>query len=616
MAKLKLKWWTKRRHKLSSPQAGLSILGLLGLFALITLLTVYQTVRQSALQVLERDTHSSLLQWHGQLDAELKRHAYLPALLAVGQEVQTFLSDPQPDNASVARVNAYLAHANRIAHTAVIYVLRADGQTLAASNWQDDASFIGQNFSFRPYYQQAMRGELAHYFALGTTSGERGYYFAAPVWGVKVNAGIAPVLGAVVVKIDVNDIEAAWAFDDMDFIATDANGVVFMSSRASWLYRALQPLSAAYLAELSRSQRYHRAKIQPLIDVHLTPRQSNQHITVDGVAHLVLHYDMDADAGWQLYLLANESRVTRSVAMALLLAAMMLVLSILLVYLLWKNQRQRREYEHQARRELAAKVEERTRELRKTQEELVQAAKMAALGQLSAGINHEINNPLTAIRAYADNAVQFLDIGKTAIVRSNLTEIVALTERMAAITRQLKTFSRKSTGQIERCDLGSALDAALRMVQPKLTATKVDVQQQRDETVRYAWADAVWLEQILVNLLTNAVEAVQEHASQTTPCVWVSLTGGQTAGQVCIQVRDNGVGISDTIRHHVFEAFFTTKTIGKGLGLGLSISYRLARDMHGDLSVQNAPEGGAIFTLTLPIADSEPCHDNTQRTNT
>lgn len=588
----------------------MSILGLLALFSLITLLTVYQTVRQSALQVLERDASSLLLQWHGQLDSALKRHAYLPALLAEEQEVRTFLTAQSPhvptDAIMLDAMNRYLEQLNTIAHTSVIYLMRPDGLTVATSNWQAPLPFIGRNFNFRPYYQQAMQGRIAHYFALGTTSKERGYYFSAPVYNAATPSTPRTILGVVTVKIDVDDMESAWSFPNMEFVVTDADDIIFMSSQGGWLYASLQALSSRRLAELRQDQRYVDIAIKPLRDVVIRPRQSHQQIRANGVPYLVLHYDMDTSAGWQLYLLADESRVTRSVVIALSLAGMMLVLSVLLVYLLWKNQRQRREYEQHARSELAAKVEERTRELRKTQEELVQAAKMAALGQLSAGINHEINNPLTAIRAYADNAVQFLDIGKTTIVRSNLVEIVGLTERMAAITRQLKAFSRKSTGQIERCDVYQALDSAFSIVQPKLAQTAVVVQQERRENARYVQADQVWLEQILVNLLTNAVEAVQDQAEQQ---VWVTLSvveqsqqDGQTAAHVCVQVRDNGAGISDTIRQQVFEAFFTTKTIGKGLGLGLSISYRLARDMHGDLRVQNAPEGGAVFTLTLPTA--------------
>ena len=597
----------KRQWQRTFADPGVSILGLLGLFALITLLTVYQTVQQSAMQVLERDASSLLLRWHAQLDATLQRYAYLPEVLAEGQTVKAFLQNSMHDDAALQGVRRYLVEVNRIAHTSVVYLMRPDGQTVATSNWQDrSGTFEGKNFNFRPYFQEAINGNhQAHYFALGTTSSERGYYFAAPVYDP---AHVQHITGVVVVKVDVSDIEKSWSFPDMELLVTDNDDIVFMSSREAWLYHGLRPLNAKQLERLKYHQRYSaiadKPFVPPALPLPLQPRQSQQQVSVGGVPYLALYFDMEDSAGWHLYLLADKSRVVRAVATAMILASMMLILSVLLVYLLWKNQRQRRAYEKKARSELAAKVEERTQQLRRTQEELIQAAKMAALGQLSAGINHEINNPLTAIRAYADNAVQFLDIGKPQLVQQNLQQIIKLTEHMAAITRQLKAFSRKSTGQIETCDMFRALDSALNIVQPTLARTPIVVQQERDPAARYGLADQVWLEQILVNLLTNAAEAVQEQAQQhisiQLTVAELTTVNGQTASQVRVRIRDNGPGISDTIRQQVFEAFFTTKAVGKGLGLGLSISYRLAKDMHGDLQVDNAPEGGAIFTLSLP----------------
>lgn len=571
------------------------------LFISVTLLTVYYSVRQNAEQRLQQETRNSMTQLVNQLSSTLGQHAYLPALLAETPEIQAFLQNQMPSDTAQSLINPYLAKINRIAATLDIYLLNTDGTTVAASNWDSTASFIGRNFAFRPYFQEAMRGKLGRYFALGTTSGERGYYFASAVRKPEEN-----IRGVVVVKVAIKMVEQNWEQKNTDFMVTDPDGIVFIASQEHWRLHALQALPAATQESLRQNHRYDDIDIPPLADLRmLTPVGEFQNAHEGSRHYLVLHEPM-AFAGWDVYLLADRQGVTRQVILTLLLTALMLSLTVLLVYLLWKNQRQRREYEQQTLGKLEAKVEERTRELRQAQEELVQAAKMAALGQLSAGINHELNNPLTAIRAYADNAVQFLDIGKVAIARSNLGEIVHLTDRMATITRQLKTFSRKSTGQIETCDLYRALDSALSISQPKLAQTRVVLEEQRSEAARYVQADLIWLEQILVNLLTNAAEAVQEQAEQR---IRVTLQAFQ--GQVSVQVCDNGAGISEQSMPHVFEAFFTTKTIGKGLGLGLSISYRLAKDMHGNLSVANAPEGGAIFTLTLPQADLEKGHDDT-----
>ncbi|MEB4590924.1 ATP-binding protein [Candidatus Thiothrix sp. Deng01] len=566
------------------------------LFSGVTLLTVYYAVRQNAEQRLQQETDALTQQVAAQLEAELAKYAYLPGLLAENPDVQLLLQSPQADAALAARLNQMLEKANRITGASDIYLLRPDGLTIAASNWdQEEASFIGKDFSFRPYFQQAMQGRLGRYYALGTTSGERGYYLASPV-----RNSTGTITGVMTVKINISLHEANWQWRSAHCIVTDPEGVVFLSSNPAWRLHSLQTLSPAVLASLRKNHRYADLQIPPLPNLRLDPAAASQYAT-DGVRQYLAQRLAMASAGWTVYVLNDASSITHSVVLTLLLTTFMLALTLLLLYLLWKNQRQRREYEQEAREELEAKVEERTRELGHTQKELVQAAKMAALGQLSAGINHELNNPLTAIRAYADNAAQFLDIGKPDIARHNLTEIIGLTERMAAITRQLKTFSRKSAGQIETCDLHRALDSALSIMQPKLAQTHIVLEQQRAEGARFVQADQVWLEQILVNLLSNAAEAVQE---QTDQRIWITLQ--QADGQTCVAVRDNGPGISRQAMPHVFEAFFTTKTIGKGLGLGLSISYRLARDMHGDLSVGNAPEGGAVFTLSLPSANGSP----------
>ena len=166
---------------------------------------------------------------------------------------------------------------------------------------------------------------------------------------------------------------------------------------------------------------------------------------------------------------------------------------------------------------------------------------------------------------------------------------------MATITRQLKTFSRKSSGQMETCDLHRALDSALSIVQPKLSQSWVRLTQQRTDDTRYVQADLVWLEQILVNLISNAVEAVQEQHDQQ---VWITLQTTDT--HISVSVRDNGMGISEAAMPHVFEAFFTTKTIGTGLGL--SLVQRVLKDHGGDLRLSNSASGGAQVRIWLPVS--------------
>jgi two-component system C4-dicarboxylate transport sensor histidine kinase DctB len=233
-------------------------------------------------------------------------------------------------------------------------------------------------------------------------------------------------------------------------------------------------------------------------------------------------------------------------------------------------------------------------ELKSKQDELVQAAKLAALGQMSAGMVHEINQPLAGIRGYADNALTLLTLGRHDTARDNLHEIVALTERMARISGQLKQFARKSSGRLVPVVAADAIESALAMLAASLRADNIVVEWDRPALALSVLADDVRLQQVMINLVRNAQDAMRA-VSERRLSVGVSAT----AEWVEIVVRDSGPGIGAEALAHVFDPFFTTKSAGEGLGLGLSISEGIVRGFGGRLSAANHPAGGAIFTLTL-----------------
>lgn len=562
--------------------------------------TVYYSVSRSAQARLQENSGYYLTRLTGSLEAALARHSYLPVLLAQEPFIQDYLQH-KDGTISIADLNRYLERLNTIAGTLDIYLMLPNGETIAASNWAKEQSFIGRNFAFRPYFQQAIQGNLGRYYAVGTTSNERGYYFASIISNED-----NPLLGVITVKVSVAETEAFWQSEPIEFLVTDSDGIVFLASQNQWLFHTLQPLTDLRRQAIRQVKRYLDEPLDSLANLRMQPLQAPyQQAWLDSKRYLLAERSMELE-GWQVYVLLDWQAITRPAVIALALTTVLLLLTGLLMLLLWKNQSQRRRYEQAALGALETKVEERTRELRLAQGELVQAAKMAALGQLSAAINHELNNPLGAIRAYADNASQFLERGHPEIAKANLQEISGLTERMAAITRQLKIFSRKSSGSISDCHLQVALDSAFLIVRPKLSQMTVVLHDQRDASIQWVRADLVWLEQILVNLLSNALDAT---ATQALGQVW--LTTQRVDNKVSIQVRDNGAGIQEQDKPHLFEPFFTTKALGQGLGLGLSISYRLAKDMHGELLAGNSPEGGAIFSLLLPLAEPsmETQHD-------
>lgn len=255
-----------------------------------------------------------------------------------------------------------------------------------------------------------------------------------------------------------------------------------------------------------------------------------------------------------------------------------------------------REALQRAHDELERKVEERTRTLREAQEELVHAGKLAVIGQLSAGLAHELNQPLAALRTLSDNAVKFMQRGDLASAQGNLDRIGQLVDGMGTLTSQLKSFARKSSGAPRPVLVRRAMDNALFLLDRRLRQSGARVEMAVGEGVT-ALCDANRLEQVLVNLIGNALDAM-EGAAQ--PVLW--LSGRAEGERVRMEVRDSGPGLPDEVRARLFEPFFTTKESGAGLGLGLAISAGIVRDFGGSLSGASHPDGGAVFTIDIPAA--------------
>ena len=240
--------------------------------------------------------------------------------------------------------------------------------------------------------------------------------------------------------------------------------------------------------------------------------------------------------------------------------------------------------------------------LRRAQDELVQAGKLAAIGQMSTSIAHELNQPLAALRTLSGNAVRFLQRGDLKVAADNLTTINDLVDRMGRITANLRSFARRGDDQ-GQASLNKAVEATLQLLATRLEASGVELH--RDFSDAQLTIDQTRLEQILVNLIGNALDAM--HAQTTSPQLW--LEGEFSEGKYHLRVRDNGPGIDPQSRKHLFEPFFTTKPGEQGLGLGLTLSASLAAAAGGSLNVEFPDAGGVAFVLLLPLvqpAKAEP----------
>lgn len=588
---------------------GAAVAILLALGALALSWYVGWLQRAALLEDIELKARQELDLYVSHLEGQLDRFAYLPPLLGDDFRLQSLLIAPN-NRAQQDQVNRFLAHVNRIAGSLDVYLMDAGGVTVAASNWQDEPTFVGRNFGFRPYFKEAMQGRPGSYYALGTTSGRRGYYFSYPVG----DAG--KPLGVVVVKIDIDTLENAWRNKGTDLIVTDPDGVIFVSTRPEWRYRTLRPMSADAIARIRASRRYPDTELAPLHyqEVrHLPSGARELRIGTPGGAGYIGRAAEMPEAGWRVELLVSQQVVAPQVWQTRLLTLSLLMLFATAGWLYAGRRRRMREREAERRAamqealvELEHRVARRTVDLteanrllrqevddhERTRDELIQAAKLAALGQMAAGINHELNQPLAAMRTYADNARTYLARENLEQAGWNLQQISELTLRMAQISGQLKVFSRKASGQRIRVSLRACLDGAVRILRTRIDGAGVNLVIEIVGDDLFIAADMVQLEQILVNLIGNACDALADRVEKE-----IRVRARSEAGLVRLQVTDSGPGIAAEHLDRIFDPFFTTSD--SGLGLGLSISHTIAQRLGGTLTVANAAGGGAAFSLTL-----------------
>ncbi|MBY7895817.1 GHKL domain-containing protein [Vibrio fluvialis] len=575
-------------------------------FVVVTAISAHLVWRYQY-QSLLLDHQSQLDKFSSLITAKLDKYAHIPRLLSKDKELVDALLHPA-NTAQIEVTNRYLEQVNDVIQAADTYLLDQYGNTLAASNWNLDRTFIGRNFAWRPYFYQSIAGADSQYFALGSTSGQRGYYYAYPV------VYAAEILGVVVVKMDLSAIEENWQSQSSYFVATDTNQVVFMSSQPSWLFKSIGNLSDTTRDQIRSSLQYLD---KPIASLGLTGDFSAQE--TEWFNHrmgwikgdFIVSSRQLSMPDLTIRVLSPKMNVFWDVfgfVMILTMVFAIVYLAILLAHHRQVRQRQIEQLQVEAKQKLEFLVMERTAKLhaeiderirteqalRQTQNELIQAAKLAVLGQMSASISHELNNPLAAIRSFADNGRRFLANGKSERTDENLARISALTERMAKISEQLKSFARKSSSD-ETADvqLYPIVVYAKELMQPQFKSHYIDLNIQTPLEPVWASVNPIQLEQVLINLLTNAMQALDGQESRKVAMTLLSDSDG-----TLIHVDDNGPGIGQDKMAHLFEPFFTTKQ--NGLGLGLSISQQIIQSMNGDLTSSVSPLGGARFTIHLP----------------
>ncbi len=527
----------------------------------------------------------------------LHRYETLPQILSQLPGLPAALKAPQGSDIQQS-ANQLLQTIVRQTGAEVMYLMNAEGTTIAASNWDKRDSFVGRNFAFRPYFSDAMAGNLGRFFGLGTTSAKRGYFFASAVRdGDKV-------IGVLVVKIDLDHTENLWGKTPEQLLLTDHNGVVVLTSRPEWRFRSTRTLS--------------EEEKQAIVAIQPYPTRDPRPLLLDDKAWLTQSQQID-ETGWSVNILAPRALIDRPVRTVVAIGGAALLVVMLLLGIMIQRRRHyldRIAFEAKARRELEVRVVERTsdleglnsrlrqevlereqaqQELVRAQDELVQAGKLSALGTMSASISHELNQPLAAIRSYAENAEILLDHSRTDDARGNLKQIGELTGRMASIIAHLRAFARRDRHAPESVALQPALDDTLALLAKRRRAMEVELIRDLPDATLWVQAGETRLRQVLGNLLANALDALTEKGPPRK--IWISAE--QTPEGVNLFIRDNGPGFTQEALARAREPFFTTKTRTQGLGLGLAICDTLMRALGGELLFDNHPTGGALLTLRL-----------------
>ncbi|VVN18218.1 sensor histidine kinase [Pseudomonas fluorescens] len=559
------------------------------------------------------------------VESEISKYTYLPSLLELETSVSQLLADPSPEHRQA--VNVYLEGLNRRSRSRAIYVMDTTGRVMATSNWRDVDSYLGEDLSFRAYFQNAVRGQPGRFYGIGSTNGEPGYYLAH---GLEEHGKI---IGVAVVKVRLEAMEERWQRARLEAFVSDENGIIILSSDPARRLKSVLPLSEETKEKLARSLQYYwfpLNELQPLARETLSegvekltfPANSELVADDENISYLSQTRPL-SDTPWNFTLLTPLQDLRReAINQGILVAVAFALCAFLLIA--WNERRKviatrlaAREALQEANNQLERRITERTTDLRasnerlkgqirerrhaeetlrRAQDELVQAGKLAAIGQMSTSIAHELNQPLAALRTLSGNTVRFLERGQLDVASTNLKTINELIDRMGRITASLRSFARRGDDKGQAC-LGKGVDAALQLLDGRMKNTQLHrhfeaVQVQIDQTR---------LEQILVNLIGNALDAMQ---AQPQPELW--LEGEPFDGKYRLRVRDNGHGIDAEARKHLFEPFFTTKPGEQGLGLGLTLSASLAAATGGHLGVEHPASGGTAFVLSLPLVSPTP----------
>ncbi|MGA0300849.1 MAG: sensor histidine kinase [Paracoccaceae bacterium] len=551
------------------------------IFLLISIVTLWVSnawLTERFSESMRNKLEVRLTLYSGNLKSELQRNSIVPKLLARDQELIGALHS-QDFSTSTQRLIDFVDEIG----AASLMLLDKDGRTVAST----DRNNLGSMHREKAFFVEATRSNETVFTIVPQETGGVDFYYSR-----RIEFQIR-FIGVVSVEVDLHKFERAWAGISDSIMVLDSEGKIILATDPRWRGVSETEALAKRPAETALSQAVQ-------FTAGLTGYRDSTYVQGEAVMRIAGRVPF---RGWQIVSFTAFSSVREKVNSILALEVMGFTLMLAMIFYL-VNRRTRvrlkifenesaelRRLNERLQREIAER-EKVQKTLEVAEQSLEQSSKLAALGEMAAAVSHELNQPLAAMKTYLAGAGLLLSRNRPDETLSAFHRIDDLIERMGAITRQLKTYARKGSETFSPVDMSAALSSSLSMMEPQLKHSNIRLEKVISEQSVVVIGDRVRLEQVLINLLRNAVDAVK---TVPDPVIEIMLSRGET---VTLSVRDNGSGIEEL--DLLFEPFHTTKKDGDGVGLGLAISSGIVKDHGGRLTARNSDEGGAVFEVQLP----------------
>lgn len=565
--------------------------------------SIQSIIRSNALASLQEEAARITAIQAQSLKSELIKFELLPELLSENpylSDAMTTLSDTNQE-----QLNLKLKDLVEQTGATYIFAVDPDGKTIASSNFDLDESFVGRSYAFRPYFKNALLTGSGRYFAEGERTGKPGLFLST-----RVDKNASPI-GVIVVKVEFETLIRSWTEQTASTFAVDPDGIILFSSDPALEFTTTRALSPEREAQIEAAQQFGDMKLTASgLDLSQANNPKVHHKAGINLTSFAIE-----ELDWTLYraqeIEPSLREATARIQFLWLLAAVLLTGAVLFVVRRYREAQANATYLARLEKDVSTRTEELTlskqrleaevhenelvnAKYRSAREELAQANRLGSIGAITASVAHEVNQPLAAIRAFAENSKKFLERGQTVNLNDNLGSIIGLTDRLAAITSELRRYSRRGSRGIENVALSDVFDGVNLLIADRIrnagVALDIPFAAAEGITVR---AGPVRLEQVFVNLLQNAFDAVENQDRRE-----IAIHVHPEPSHVDVIIEDNGPGVTADLADDIFNPFVTSKK--DGLGIGLGIARDIMHEFGGHLEfIPILKLGGAAFRIRL-----------------